>query len=118
MCDRNESAAQKRRAEFFPKAEIFTDHHQLLARAGRGGGIAAGGALPASVPLAESAQRLPDDAPRLPAMARGVEEVSRTESGRNSPQSRLRGGNRGAGAGAEFEEEFSYPSRISITVNC
>ncbi|MCX6895823.1 MAG: Gfo/Idh/MocA family oxidoreductase [Verrucomicrobia bacterium] len=34
LCDRNESAAQKRRDEFFPAAEIFTDHHQLLARRG------------------------------------------------------------------------------------
>ncbi len=33
LCDRTEAAVQKRRAEFFPAAEIFPDHHALLARA-------------------------------------------------------------------------------------
>ena len=32
LCDVNEAAARERQQEFYPKAEIFTDHHALLAR--------------------------------------------------------------------------------------
>ncbi len=33
LCDRIEAASRERQQEFFPKAELFTDHRELLARA-------------------------------------------------------------------------------------
>src|ERR1017187_9235567 len=66
-----------------------------------------GGAMPASLPLDDSARFVSDDTRWLFEMGRRTQKVSRAKGRGDCPGSRLSGKLDSAGAKSQFEEEFS-----------
>src|SRR6266567_7823407 len=83
--------------------------HGLGAQAlpGRIGSVAPRGALPASVPLEDSAGFVSEDTRGLLAVARSAQAISRAEGGGDFARSRLSRRHDSPRAGTESEEEFS-----------